>query len=105
MTVSYPADSLPPVNDYDDMMRMIRDVPTASACLINMPGASKKDQLFGFYSASETLKGGFGPVFFSQVERHGLDALLRHRRVGQLRDQEPGALRLGGQSGSAPGER
>ena len=40
-------------------MRIICDTPTASAYLIDMPRALKKDKLFGFYSALETLKDGY----------------------------------------------
>lgn len=50
---------LPPVNDYKDMMRIVCDTPTSRAYLIDMPRAIKKDKLYGFYSAIETIKDGY----------------------------------------------
>lgn len=50
---------LPPVNDYKDMLRMVCDLPTSHAYLIDMPKAIKKDKLGGFYSAIETIKDGY----------------------------------------------
>jgi hypothetical protein len=51
--------ALPPVNDYKDMMRMVCDTPTAKAYFIDMPRALKKDKLYGFYTAIESLKDGY----------------------------------------------
>lgn len=51
--------ALPPVNDYKDMLRIICDLPTSNAYIIDMPRALKKDKLGGFYSAIETLKDGY----------------------------------------------
>ena len=50
---------LPPVNDYKDMMRMVCDIPTSRAYVIDTPRALKKDKLYGFYSAIESIKNGF----------------------------------------------
>jgi len=50
---------LPPVNDYKDMLRMVCDLPTSRAYMIDMPRALKKDKLGQFYSAIETLKDGY----------------------------------------------
>lgn len=50
---------LPPVNDYKDMLRMVCDLPTAKAYLIDMPKAIKKSKLGGFYAAIETIKDGY----------------------------------------------
>lgn len=51
--------ALPPVNDYKDLMRMVCDMPTAQSYMIDMPKALKKDKLNGFYTAIESIKGGF----------------------------------------------
>lgn len=50
---------LPPVNDYKDLMRMVCDMPTSQAYMIDMPRAMKKDKLNGFYGAIESLKNGY----------------------------------------------
>lgn len=51
--------ALPPVNDYKDMLRIVCDLPTSKAYIIDMPRALKKDKLWGFYSAIETIKDGY----------------------------------------------
>lgn len=51
--------ALPPVNDYKDMLRIVCDLPTSNAYIIDMPRALKKDKLWGFYSAIETIKDGY----------------------------------------------
>lgn len=51
--------TIPPVNDYKDMMRMVMDMPTSRLYLIDMPKAYKKDKLGGLYSAIETIKDGY----------------------------------------------
>lgn len=50
---------LPPVNDYRDFLRMVCDLPTSRAYVVDMPRAMKKDKLGGFYSAIETCKDGY----------------------------------------------
>lgn len=51
--------TIPPVNDFKDMMRMVMDMPTSKLYLIDMPKAYKKDKLGGLYSAIETIKDGY----------------------------------------------
>lgn len=51
--------ALPPVNDYKDMLRIVCDLPVSKAYIIDMPRALKKDKLWGFYSAIETIKDGY----------------------------------------------
>lgn len=53
------ARTLPPVREYKDIMRMVMDLPTSTCYFIDMPRAMKKDRLGEFYSAIETLKGGY----------------------------------------------
>lgn len=53
------ARSLPMVNDYKDLMRMVMDMPTSKAYLIDMPRAINKDRLFGLLSAIEEIKNGY----------------------------------------------
>ena len=50
---------IPPVNDYKDLMRMVCDIPKSRAYMIDMPKALKKDKLHSFYTAIETVKGGY----------------------------------------------
>lgn len=50
---------LPPVNDYQDMLAMVCDIPTSKLYIIDMPRAFKKDRLGGFYAAIETIKDGY----------------------------------------------
>lgn len=51
--------SLPFTNDYRDMMRMVMDTDTVPLYIIDIPRALRKDQLFQFFSAIETLKDGY----------------------------------------------
>lgn len=51
--------SLPFTNDYRDIMRMVMDTEKKSLYIIDIPRALKKDQLFQFFSAVETLKDGY----------------------------------------------
>lgn len=50
---------LPPMNDCKDMMRMVCDMPTSRAYIVDMPRCMNKDKLFGFYSAIEMIKDGY----------------------------------------------
>jgi hypothetical protein len=51
--------ALPPVNDFKDFLRMVCDLPTAPSYIVDMPRALKKDKLWGFYAAIETVKDGY----------------------------------------------
>lgn len=53
------ARALPPINDHKDIMRMVCDLPTSRAYLIDMPRSLNKDRLYGFYSGIETIKDGY----------------------------------------------
>lgn len=46
-------------NDFKDIMRMVCDMPTATAYFIDMPRAVNKDRLFQLYAAIEEIKNGF----------------------------------------------
>lgn len=50
---------LPFCNDYKDILRMVCDMPTSRCYLLDMPRAIKKDKLFQFFSAIETIKDGY----------------------------------------------
>lgn len=50
---------LPPINDQKDMMRMVCDLPTAKAYIVDMPRSMPQDRLYGFFAAVETLKDGY----------------------------------------------
>lgn len=50
---------LPPMNDQKDMMRMVCDLPTSTCYIIDMPRAMKKEKLYGFWAAIETVKDGY----------------------------------------------
>lgn len=50
---------VPPINDYKDMIQYCMSRRRTPAYLIDMPRALKKDKLYSFYSAIETLKSGF----------------------------------------------
>ena len=50
---------LPLCNDYKDILRMVCDLPTSNNYFIDMPRCIKKDKLFGFFSAIETIKDGY----------------------------------------------
>lgn len=51
--------ALPPLNNAQDILRMVCDLPTANLYIFDMPRAMKKEKLFGFYSALETIKDGY----------------------------------------------
>ena len=46
-------------NDYRDLMRMVMDTDKKSLYIVDIPRALKKDHLFQFFSAIETLKDGY----------------------------------------------
>lgn len=50
---------IPFCNDFRDVLRMVMDMPESKAYIIDMPRAIKKDQLFQFYSAIESIKDGY----------------------------------------------
>lgn len=50
---------LPFCNDYKDMMRMVMDMPTHTCYMIDMPRALKKDKVFQFFAAIESIKDGY----------------------------------------------
>lgn len=50
---------IPPVNDHKDMMRMVCDIPTAKAYLIDIPRAFNQDKMRCMWSAIETIKDGY----------------------------------------------
>lgn len=50
---------IPFVNDYKDIMRMVMDMPTSKAYLIDMPRAINKERLFQMYAGIETVKSGY----------------------------------------------
>lgn len=51
--------TLPFVNDYKDIMRMVMDMPVSGCYLIDMPRAISKDKLFQMYAGIETIKSGY----------------------------------------------
>lgn len=51
--------ALPFTNDYRDMLRMVMDTPKVPLYLIDIPRALKKEHLFQFFSAVETIKDGY----------------------------------------------
>lgn len=53
------ARTLPYVNDYKDIMRMVMDMPTCNAYIIDMPRAINKEKLFQMYAGIETVKSGY----------------------------------------------
>lgn len=50
---------IPFANDYKDVLRMVCDMPTSRAYMIDMPKAINKDRLNQLYSALETIKDGY----------------------------------------------
>lgn len=50
---------LPFCNDYQDIMRMVCNLPTSNCYLIDLPKGIKKDKLGNMYSAIETIKDGY----------------------------------------------
>lgn len=59
MRVHKLATSLPFVNNYKDLLRMVCDLPTAKAYIIDLPRAIKKENLNQMYAAIETIKDGY----------------------------------------------
>lgn len=59
MGVHQLARTLPFVNDYKDIMRMVMDMPTSPAYIIDMPRAINKEKLFQMYAGIETVKSGY----------------------------------------------
>lgn len=53
------AKTLPFVNDYKDVMRMVYDMPKVGAYFIDMPRAIKKHKLQQLFGAIEHVKNGF----------------------------------------------
>jgi len=51
--------SLPFTNDYRDIMRMVMDTEKKPLYIIDIPRALRKDQLYQFFSAIETIKDGY----------------------------------------------
>lgn len=51
--------NIPICNDYKDLLRMVMCMPKSNCYFIDMPRAMKKDKLYQFWSAIETLKGGY----------------------------------------------
>lgn len=45
--------------EYKDIMRMVMDLPTSRAYFIDMPRAIKKEKLYDFWAALETVKDGY----------------------------------------------
>lgn len=50
--------SIPPVDNYKDMMRMVMDLPTSKLYIIDMPRAIDQRKMREFYAGIEELKGG-----------------------------------------------
>jgi len=51
--------TIPPLNDFKDMMRMVCDRETARAYFIDIPRALDKSKLKNFYAAIESIKNGY----------------------------------------------
>ena len=51
--------TIPMINDYKDVMRMVMDAPKWGGYIIDMPRAIKKDRLFQIFSALEHVKDGY----------------------------------------------
>lgn len=51
--------ALPFTNDYKDMMRIVMDTPKRSLYIVDIPRALKKEHMFNFFGALETLKDGY----------------------------------------------
>lgn len=51
--------TIPMVNDYRDILRMVMDMPKVGGYIIDMPRAIKKEKLFQLYSAIESIKDGY----------------------------------------------
>jgi hypothetical protein len=50
---------IPMANDYKDILRIVCDAPISTCYFIDMPRAMRKEKLYQFYSAVETIKGGY----------------------------------------------
>lgn len=53
------ARQIPLANDHEKILRMVYDMPDSKIYLINMPRAIKKERLFQFWGAIETVKDGY----------------------------------------------
>lgn len=53
------AKKIPLANDYKDILRMVHCMPKLGAYFIDMPRAIKKEKLYQFWSAIETIKDGY----------------------------------------------
>jgi len=53
------ARSIPPLNDYKDIMQYVCSFPESPMYIIDMPRALKKEKMGQFFSGIETLKGGY----------------------------------------------
>lgn len=53
------AATLPPLNDYKDLMRIVMCKPTSNCYLVDMPRAKDKLKMREFWSGIETLKSGY----------------------------------------------
>lgn len=53
------ASSIPPLNDYKDIMQIIMCKPESNCYLIDMPRAKDKLKMREFWSAIETIKSGY----------------------------------------------
>jgi len=50
---------IPMANDYKDLLRVVMDAPKSPCYFVDMPRAMRKEKLYQFYSAVETIKGGY----------------------------------------------
>lgn len=50
--------TIPAINNYKDIMRLVMDLPTCNLYLIDMPRAINQKELHGMYAALEEIKGG-----------------------------------------------
>jgi len=50
--------SLPPLNDYKDIMRMVMDMPTSKLYLVDMPRAIDQSRTHNFFAGLEEVKSG-----------------------------------------------
>lgn len=53
------ARKIPLANDYKDILRMVYCMPKSKGYFIDMPRAMKKERLFQFWSALESIKDGY----------------------------------------------
>lgn len=59
MMVHHGGKLLPMCNDYKDILRMVMCIGKKDLYFIDMPRAMNKEKLYQFYSAIETIKGGY----------------------------------------------